>query len=194
MFKVNLTPSNETIYVDDEMSLLEHLKKNGVYINSSCGGHGTCTDCIVRITAGADNLNEPTEVEQKLLGNVFHITKERMSCQTLVNGEVTVDMSGHTKAGVEAKREAKNKKVVNEKLSKLKQSGNFKVRKKDEVEKVMTERQAKWEEKNSKKEEWKNHWERDGRDSSKEKRLGGGRRPKTIRQNYKEDDKKLKDE
>ncbi|AYF44494.1 MULTISPECIES: 2Fe-2S iron-sulfur cluster-binding protein [Halobacteriovorax] len=179
MFKVTLAPSNETIYVDDEMSLLEHLKKNGIYVNSSCGGHGTCTDCIVKVLSGADNLNEPTDVETKLLGNVFHITKERMSCQTIVNGETTIDMSDHSKEGVEAKREAKNKKVVNEKLSALKRSGNFKVRKKDEVEKVMSERQAKWEDKQSRQEDWKNHWEKG--DRSKAKRLGGGRRPKNIK-------------
>ncbi len=183
MFKVTLSPSNETIYVDDESSLLEQLKKNDIYINSSCGGHGTCTDCIVRVLAGAENLNEPTDVETKLIGNVFHITKERMSCQTFVKGEVTVDMSGHSKAGVEAKREAKQKKV-----SKTKLSGTFKVRKKEEVEKVMSERQAKREERDSQSEVWKNHWEKEERDNSKQKRLGGGRRPKGIKQNYKEED------
>lgn len=58
----------------------------GVQIPSTCGGVGSCGLCKVRVTAGAEFLSDPTEVEISKLGNVFFITKERLSCQTRVSG------------------------------------------------------------------------------------------------------------
>lgn len=78
-------------------TLLEVLKNNGHYIKSSCGGHASCSDCIVKIQSGEDQITEPTFEEINLLGNVFHITKERLSCQTKCFGDVTVDISMHNK-------------------------------------------------------------------------------------------------
>ena len=66
-------------------------------MKSSCGGHASCSDCVIKVRSGESNLTEPTFEEINLLGNVFHITKERLSCQTKVLGDVTIDVSGHDK-------------------------------------------------------------------------------------------------
>jgi len=65
-------------------TLLEALRREGVPIRSSCGGFASCGDCIVLMKSETDNLNAPNFDEKKLLGNVFHITKERLSCQVKV--------------------------------------------------------------------------------------------------------------
>ena len=43
--KVHITNSDETVELGEE-SLLEVLRKNGIRIRSSCGGHATRSDCI----------------------------------------------------------------------------------------------------------------------------------------------------
>jgi 2Fe-2S ferredoxin len=170
MFKVNITPGGETIYVNDEKSLLEQLKANNFYVKSSCGGHANCTDCVIKICGGEDHINQPTTEELKLLGNVFHITKERLACQTIVSGEVSIDLSAHDQKAHEEKMVAKtrNKNV------------QTKVRKPQEVEKILTERREKAAEKRAAKDDtWHKHWEKQG--IKAEKKLGGGKRPKGIK-------------
>jgi 2Fe-2S ferredoxin len=99
MAKITLLPNNEVVEVaeGDSTSLLELLKNHGLYVKSSCGGHASCSDCVIKVRSGESNLTEPTFEEINLLGNVFHITKERLSCQTKVLGDVTIDVSGHDK-------------------------------------------------------------------------------------------------
>lgn len=71
---------NKKIELKNE-SLLELLRNEGVDIKSSCGGHATCSDCVVKICSGDQNLSSVNFDEKKLLGNVYFITKERLACQ-----------------------------------------------------------------------------------------------------------------
>jgi ferredoxin len=95
MPKVILLPQQVTIEIPGEDTLLRELKAKGVAIKSSCGGHATCADCVVKIVRGQEHLTPSPFEELRLLGNVFHLTKERLCCQTKVNGEVVIDISGH---------------------------------------------------------------------------------------------------
>src|SRR5690606_5116454 len=81
-----------------EETLLHQFKKAGKKIKSSCGGCATCSDCTIIVKSGEMNLSPQTFEELRLLGNVFHITKERLSCQTRITGDVTLDISAHEKA------------------------------------------------------------------------------------------------
>lgn len=93
--KVTLWPSNESVEVDTSENLLVSLKNSGIPLKSSCGGYANCTDCVVKVKAGSDQMEEPTFAEKKLLGNVFHITKERLACQVFLSGDVEVDITNH---------------------------------------------------------------------------------------------------
>lgn len=95
MPKVTVMPDGISFEMDDQTSLLESLRKNGLYVKSSCGGKASCSDCIVKIKQGEDNLSPQEYPELKLVGNVFHITKERLSCQTKIIGDVILDISMH---------------------------------------------------------------------------------------------------
>jgi ferredoxin len=46
----------------------------------------------VRIKTGAEHLNPYTEEETKHLGNVYHLTKVRLSCRTRPTGDVTLEI------------------------------------------------------------------------------------------------------
>lgn len=107
MNKVRIKASDEVFEVDENTSLLEAFRQKDLYIKSSCGGNGSCSDCIIKVLEGAENLNEPSFDEKQLLGNVFHITKERLSCQTKITGDITIDISAHSKDADEKKRKSK---------------------------------------------------------------------------------------
>ena len=103
LHKVTLKPEGIVVEVEEGRNLLIALREQNTYIKSSCGGHATCSDCIIKVVSGEDYLTPPPFNELKLLGNVFHITKERLACQTCITGDVTIDISKHDKASDEAK-------------------------------------------------------------------------------------------
>ena len=128
-YKVTLWPTGETLELNGEETLLNQLKKAGKKIKSSCGGCATCTDCMIVVKSGEMNLTPQTFEELRLLGNVFHITKERLSCQTKVTGDVTLDISAHEKNTFTGKGEKQGPKSTTTIL-----------KKKEEVEKFYDER------------------------------------------------------
>src|SRR5829696_6368173 len=74
-------------------TLFEAGGKLAAGIDTACVGKGTCGLCRVKIIAGAEHLNAFTDEERKHLGNVYHITKVRLSCRTLVSGDVTIEIA-----------------------------------------------------------------------------------------------------
>lgn len=95
MARIKVLPQNVFVEIDGQTDLYTGLKANGFHINSTCGGCASCGRCIINIIEGEENLNEIPFEERQLLGNVFHITKERLSCQTTADGPVTIDISMH---------------------------------------------------------------------------------------------------
>ncbi len=170
--KLTLRPENNSIEVDSEKSLLQSLKENGIYIKSSCGGVATCSDCICKIVAGEDNLESPSFSELKLLGNVFHITKERLLCQTKINGDVIIDISKHNKATDEEKLKQKTSQFSKNKSVKVKKQAQVA----DEIKSKNEEFEKMSKERENQNKTWEKHWEKDK--SQKPKQLSGGKRPK----------------
>ena len=171
---LTIKDTDKMIEVSEDQNLLEVLRDENIYVKSSCGGYASCSDCLIKVTSGADNLNAPSFEEKQLLGNVFHITKERLACQSKISGPVEIDISMHDKAGDDKRTRQK--------------SGNFKkketkVRKPDEVKAIIQERIDRREEKEKNQESWQNHWQKE-KDPMNPKRLGGGKRPKPFRTDH----------
>ena len=95
MAKITILPEGSSVESMEDKSLLETFQSKDVFVKSSCGGYARCRDCVVKIVEGKENLNDVSFEETQLLGNVFHVTGERLSCQTKVLGPVSVDLSGH---------------------------------------------------------------------------------------------------
>ncbi len=165
--KVTLWPSGETLELNGEETLLNQLKKAGKKIKSSCGGCATCSDCIIVVKSGESNLTPQTFEELRLLGNVFHITKERLSCQTKILGDVTLDISAHEKIAFTGKGEKP-----------VQKSTKTIVKKREDIEKAEAESKEKNQETPSG--DWYRHWEKEGQDPNKPKKLGGNKRVKPF--------------
>lgn len=163
-FKCHLWPSEESLLLNDQETLLEQLKKAGYPIKSSCGGCATCSDCIVVVKGGEDHLTPPSFEELKLLGNVFHITKERLACQTRIKGEVSLDISAHLKG-----------------KSQVVSKGTKTILKKKELQEDSDSKSQEQVKDNSQK-SWYRHWEKEG-DGSRVPKKGGNRRPKAFKFN-----------
>lgn len=166
-FKCTLWPSGEILEINGEDTLLNQLKKAGKNIKSSCGGCATCSDCTIIVKSGEMNLTPQTFEELRLLGNVFHITKERLSCQTKVTGDVTLDITAHEKKSKNAVASTSGSK-----------STGVKLKKREDLEKIANESKEKNQDKPS--DTWYRHWEKEGEDSNKPKRLGGNKRVKPF--------------
>jgi 2Fe-2S ferredoxin len=76
----------------DGDSLFEAGAKIAAGIDTACVGKGTCGLCRVKILAGAEHLTPYTDEERKHLGNVYHLTKVRLSCRSKISGDVTIEI------------------------------------------------------------------------------------------------------
>ncbi len=91
MAKVTFQPAGITVECADGTSLFDAgALAAGVAIETACVGKGTCGLCRVKVLAGAESLSPYTEEEERHLGNLYHLTRVRLSCRTRVSGDVTV--------------------------------------------------------------------------------------------------------
>ncbi len=93
MPKVTFLPMNEVVDCADGETVFAVGKRAGIPIDTSCVGKATCGRCRVKIVDGEAHLPPFNDDEKKHLGNVYFITKVRLSCQCVVTGgDVTVEV------------------------------------------------------------------------------------------------------
>lgn len=63
------------------ISILEASRMSGFPHPSRCGGRARCSTCRVLVTAGFDDLPEPTAAERKLLERISAPANVRLACQ-----------------------------------------------------------------------------------------------------------------
>jgi len=109
--KITISNTETEIQADGETSLLEVLRKQDIYVRSGCGGNGSCGECVIKIRKEGVDLPPMNAKEQSFLGNVYHITKERLACQCLAKNVATIDLTAHHKAAEENRMRDKNRKL-----------------------------------------------------------------------------------
>jgi 2Fe-2S ferredoxin len=88
-FVKNLPP----ITVESGEILMQALLRAGLPVASSCHGDGICARCKILIVEGAENLSQINPAEQILRDRLRIAREVRISCQTRVLGDITVDAS-----------------------------------------------------------------------------------------------------
>ncbi|MGZ3768789.1 MAG: 2Fe-2S iron-sulfur cluster-binding protein [Bdellovibrio sp.] len=86
-FKKNRAP----ITVPFEVNLMEALLEAGVPVASSCNGDGVCAKCKIIVVEGKNNLSKENETEIFLKQKFSLSADQRISCQTKVTGDITID-------------------------------------------------------------------------------------------------------
>ncbi len=92
MPSIRFEPSGVVVEYNTGETIFDAGKRGAVAIDTSCVGKGTCGLCRIKIIAGEEHLNKINDTEQKHLGNVYFLTKVRLSCQTVPSkGDVVVE-------------------------------------------------------------------------------------------------------
>lgn len=79
-------------------TLFEAGGKAVAAIDTACVGKGTCGLCRVKVLAGAELLSPYSDEELRHLGNLYHLTKVRLSCRARISeapaggGEIVVEV------------------------------------------------------------------------------------------------------
>jgi uncharacterized 2Fe-2S/4Fe-4S cluster protein (DUF4445 family) len=89
---VTFLPENRRVECADGESVFEVARRAGISVTTACVGKATCGLCRVKIIAGEQALTPLNAAERKHLGNVYFITKQRLSCQARVCGDVVVQI------------------------------------------------------------------------------------------------------
>jgi 2Fe-2S ferredoxin len=90
---ISFARKRQPLQVPDGSILMECLVDAGIPVATSCGGSGVCTKCCIQILAGAENLSAPNDLEEFLREVNNFAADMRVSCQTTVHGDITVDAS-----------------------------------------------------------------------------------------------------
>jgi 2Fe-2S ferredoxin len=93
MASITFEPRHLTVSCADGESVFEVARRSGVPVATACVAKATCGLCRVKVLAGEQHLSTFNAGERKHLGNVYFITKERLSCQARVSGgDVVVEV------------------------------------------------------------------------------------------------------
>ena len=98
MPRVTFRELARSVEIAEGDSLFDAGAKVGAMIETACVGKGTCGLCRVKVLEGEAFLTPYTDEELKHLGNVYHLTRVRLSCRAQVRGgDVVVDLAPRRK-------------------------------------------------------------------------------------------------
>ncbi|WP_243235581.1 ASKHA domain-containing protein [Zhenpiania hominis] len=81
---------NGHILYEPGQTLMETLLQEGVFINNSCNGKGTCGKCKVRVLEGYENVYSPSE--QRLLRKEEQEENIRLACLLVPEGDIRIEL------------------------------------------------------------------------------------------------------
>ncbi|MBX3020791.1 MAG: (2Fe-2S)-binding protein [Bdellovibrionales bacterium] len=90
---ISFVKNHAPIEVESGAILMDALRAAGLPVASSCQGDGVCARCRIQILKGSENLSPINSVEQMLRDRLRIEKGIRISCQTQVLGDITVDTS-----------------------------------------------------------------------------------------------------
>jgi uncharacterized 2Fe-2S/4Fe-4S cluster protein (DUF4445 family) len=95
---VTFMPSGVRAEAADGESVFAIGKRAGVEIETACVGQASCGLCRIKVLEGESFLSDLTDADEKHLGNVYFLTRVRLSCQAFVNGgDVVVELAPRRK-------------------------------------------------------------------------------------------------
>lgn len=94
-FAVRFIPFDITCHVPPGTSLLEAVREAGLPLKASCGGEGTCGDCLVFIEAGKYHSKLSAALSENLLSQGY-----TLACLTEVQDDITVQLHQFQKLSI----------------------------------------------------------------------------------------------
>ena len=90
---------NDRVVRADDLSrpLLWHFQNDLLDWMHACGGKGRCTTCKLEIVNGVEKFLPMTEAEQRYARQGALLEGERLACQAVITGDVTVRVADEGK-------------------------------------------------------------------------------------------------
>ncbi len=82
----------EAISSSSVISLLNLLQRNGIPIETICGGRAQCGHCLVRILKGAETMNKKNKAEIARLAALNAGEDMRLACQSYTRGDIEIEV------------------------------------------------------------------------------------------------------
>jgi len=86
-FNVKFLPFDASVKVSSGTILLDAVKKADLPLKTTCGGKGTCGDCVVQIIGGAYQSKQSAALSDKLASQGFCL-----ACQTKITDNITAQL------------------------------------------------------------------------------------------------------
>jgi ferredoxin len=83
---------DEVIPSSPAISLLNHLQRNGIPIETICGGRAQCGRCLIRILKGTEMMNKKNQIEIARLAALDAGQDMRLACQSYTRGDIEIEI------------------------------------------------------------------------------------------------------
>lgn len=83
--RVTFLPFDISVFVPEETKIADAVRKANLPLQFSCGGEGTCGDCVVRITKGTFKTKPTAALSGQLIAEGF-----ALACQTKIDDDLTI--------------------------------------------------------------------------------------------------------
>jgi len=90
--RVNLLFNGRPVRVPSGVTLFDAASWNGIAIDSTCGGHGTCKKCRIRIVPNSDDPPAPTSLDIRAYTAAEIKDGWRLACRTIATRDVAVEV------------------------------------------------------------------------------------------------------
>jgi ferredoxin len=89
---IRIKGREETIPSSPAISILNLLQRNGVSIQTICGGRAQCGRCLIRIISGAKKMNTKNQREIIRLEAMNAGEDMRLACQSYTRGDIEIEI------------------------------------------------------------------------------------------------------
>jgi len=89
---IRIEGREQAISSSPAISILNLLQRNGVSIQTLCGGRAQCGRCLIRILSGAERMNKKNQREIIRLKAMAAGEDMRLACQSYTRGDIEIEI------------------------------------------------------------------------------------------------------
>lgn len=89
---IRIKGRKEAIASSPAISILNLLQRNGIPIQTICGGRAQCGRCLIRILEGGERMNKKNQREIIRLRALNAGEDMRLACQSYTRGNIEIEI------------------------------------------------------------------------------------------------------
>jgi ferredoxin len=89
---IRIKGREEAISSSPAISIFNLLQRNGISIQTLCGGRAQCGRCLIRILSGSEGMNKKKQREIVRLKAMNAGGDMRLACQSYTRGDIEIEI------------------------------------------------------------------------------------------------------